>query len=214
MFDTAELNDPMNPHQFWTGKDGDDYISRNLSGLPSRIAMWAKVLGKTRDVRSILEFGANIGLNIEAMAALLPAAARSSMYAVEPNASACTELRSTGLCDGVIQSTIANYTLDFVADLVIIRGVLIHTPAEDLEESYRKIYRSSRRYICLAEYYAPKREMINYRGRDNLLWRDDFAGEMLARFNDLRLVDYFFVSKHDPNFPQDDVTVWLMEKLA
>ena len=40
----------------------------------------------------------------------------------------------------------------------------------------------------------------------------NFAGEMLDRFRDLRLVDYGFVYHRDVNFPQDDITWFLMEK--
>jgi spore coat polysaccharide biosynthesis protein SpsF len=158
----------------------------------------------------VLEFGANVGMNIEAMAMLLPP--HVLFYAVEPNREAVDELRDAQICDEVYQETIATYRLDQRADLVVTRGVLIHTPPEDLDESYLRIYNSSKKYIVLAEYYSPRREMISYRGQDNLLWRGDFAGEMMERYQDLDLIDYGFVSKHDNNFQQDDVTWWLMEK--
>lgn len=202
----------MNPNEFWTGSEGDEYIKRNRGGIAPRLALWSRVLANTRGVDSVLEFGANIGLNIDAIAMLLPP--HVLFYAVEPNQSACEQINEMQICDGLVQSTIAGYGMEYKADLVFTRGVLIHTPPEDLDESYSVIYKSSNRYICFAEYYSPRREMIAYRGQDNLLWRGDFAGEMMSKFPDLKLVDYFFVSKHDPNFPQDDITVWLMEKTA
>jgi spore coat polysaccharide biosynthesis protein SpsF len=53
---------------------------------------------------------------------------------------------------------------------------------------------------------------LPYRGHDERLFKRDFAGEILDRFPDLRLVDYGFRYRRDPNFPQDDVTWFLMEK--
>jgi len=44
------------------------------------------------------------------------------------------------------------------------------------------------------------------------LFKRDFAGEMLERFADLKLLDYGFVYRRDPNFPQDDITWFLLEK--
>ena len=35
---------------------------------------------------------------------------------------------------------------------------------------------------------------------------------MLDRYSDLKLVDYGFVYRRDPNFRQDDATWFLMEK--
>ena len=54
--------------------------------------------------------------------------------------------------------------------------------------------------------------MVNYRGHADRLFRRDFAGEMLDKFNDLRLLDYGFVYHRDPSFPQDDFTWFLLDK--
>ena len=68
-----------------------------------------------------------------------------------------------------------------------------------------------RRYICVIEYYNPTPVTVQYRGHANMLFKRDFAGEMLDRFAGLRLVDYGFVYHRD-RFPQDDLTWFLMEK--
>ena len=44
------------------------------------------------------------------------------------------------------------------------------------------------------------------------LFKRDFAGEVLDRFDDLRLFDYGFCYHRDLHFPQDDVTWFLLEK--
>lgn len=45
-----------------------------------------------------------------------------------------------------------------------------------------------------------------------VLFKRDFAGEMLEKYQDLQLVDYGFVYHGDANFPQDDLTWFLLEK--
>jgi spore coat polysaccharide biosynthesis protein SpsF len=55
---------------------------------------------------------------------------------------------------------------------------------------------------------------IPYRGHEDRLFKRDFAGELLSRFGDLRLIDYGFVYHRDPKFPQDDITWFLLEKAA
>jgi len=44
------------------------------------------------------------------------------------------------------------------------------------------------------------------------LFKRDFAGEMLDRYPALKLLDYGFVYRRDPLFPQDDMTWFLLEK--
>jgi spore coat polysaccharide biosynthesis protein SpsF len=46
------------------------------------------------------------------------------------------------------------------------------------------------------------------------LWKRDFAGEMLDRFPDLKVVDYGFVWRRDPIAPMDDITWVLLEKAS
>jgi spore coat polysaccharide biosynthesis protein SpsF len=53
---------------------------------------------------------------------------------------------------------------------------------------------------------------IAYRGHSDRLFKRDFAGEIMDRHSQLRLVDYGFAYRRDPNFPQDDITWFLMEK--
>ena len=77
---------------------------------------------------------------------------------------------------------------------------------------YENMHKHSTRYIVMAEYFAPKREMIPYRGKYNLLWRADYAGEIMDAYPGLKLVDYFFIYKRDLLSPQDNITIFIMEK--
>ena len=76
---------------------------------------------------------------------------------------------------------------------------------------YELLYKTSKKYICIAEYYSPYPDGVEYRGyRDKLFKR--FAGEMLDKFKDLRLVDYGFIYHRDAIFPLGDVNWFLLEK--
>lgn len=97
-------------------------------------------------------------------------------------------------------------------DFVLVKGVLRHIDLEHLDEVYDKLYKTSRKYICIAEYYNPTPVEVMYRGLKSKLFKRDFAGELLDRHSDLELVDYGFSYHHDNNFPQDDLTWFLLEK--
>ena len=77
---------------------------------------------------------------------------------------------------------------------------------------YDKLVGSSGRYLLVAEYYNPAPVAIPYRGHTDRLFKRDFAGEIMDRHPQMKLVDYGFAYRRDPNFPQDDITWFLMEK--
>lgn len=195
---------------FWAGTFGDDYIARNRGPqwVANNLALFAGVLRRTEEIRSVIEFGANIGLNLAAIRLLLPGA---KLTAVEINDKAVMELQKlTGV--QIHNQSILDYTADVQYDLVLVKGVMIHFNPDKLPHVYDLIHRSCARYICLAEYYNPTPVALPYRGHMDKLFKRDFAGEMLERFPDLRLLDYGFVYRRDPNFPQDDLTWFLLER--
>lgn len=89
---------------------------------------------------------------------------------------------------------------------------MIHQNAELLPNAYDVLYNSSRRYILLCEYYNPVPVEIDWRGNKGMMFKRDFAGEMLAKYPDLLLIDYGFIYHRDYNFPQDDFNWFLLEK--
>ena len=76
------------------------------------------------------------------------------------------------------------------------------------------MYRCSSRYILVAEYYNPNPVSIVYRGETDRLFKRDFAGDMLDAYPDLSLADYGFAYHRDPKFAQDDISWFLLDKLA
>jgi pseudaminic acid biosynthesis-associated methylase len=198
--------------QFWAGEFGNDYVDRNQgsNAVAGNIALFSQVLALTERVQSVIEFGANIGLNLSAIRMLKPDV---SLSAVEINAKAVKSLEQLGNIS-IHATSILEFSPEIEHDLTLIKGVLIHINPSHLSDVYNKLYESTRRYICIAEYYNPTPVEVPYRGNRDKLFKRDFAGEMLDHFQDLRLVNYGFAYHRDPNFPQDDTTWFLLEKIT
>jgi spore coat polysaccharide biosynthesis protein SpsF len=196
--------------KFWASQFGNDYISRNIGEekISSNISLFSKILSSTHSVDSIIEFGSNIGLNLIALRALLP---NSNLSAIEINKKAVDHLNNIEDLN-VYHSSILDYVPDVARDLALIKCVLIHINPDMLHKVYELLYKASRRYICIAEYYNPSPVQVKYRGYEGKLFKRDFAGEMMDIYKDLELIDYGFVYHRDCNFPQDDMTWFLLEK--
>ena len=97
-------------------------------------------------------------------------------------------------------------------DLVLIKGVLIHINPVELNSVYDKLVTACEKYLLVAEYYNPTPVAIPYRGHADRLFKRDFAGEIMDRYPSMKLLDYGFVYRRDPHFPQDDISWFLMEK--
>lgn len=196
---------------FWSGQFGDEYTDRNRGSdwVASNTAFFAQVIGKTVDLKSVIELGANIGLNLMAIERLLPEA---DLAAVEINQKAVGELTANLPRATVFSETLLDFKPERTWDLAFTKGVLIHINPDMLPVVYSLLYRCSARYILLSEYYNPTPVEVAYRGHSKRLFKRDFAGEMLDRFPDLFLLDYGFVYHRDNNFPQDDMTWFLLEK--
>ena len=103
-----------------------------------------------------------------------------------------------------------NWPLQF--ELVFTKTVLIHIAPRDLDRTYKKIYSLSKKYILICEYYNPVPVKVVYRNFKNKLFKRDFAGDLVKKYNDLSIIDYGFIYRNDPYFPQDDVTWFLLKK--
>ena len=196
---------------FWAGEFGTAYIGRNQGEalLASNLDFFAKALRQARGVRSCIEFGANIGMNLRALKLLFPG---QEQYGIEINAEAARQLGELIPPANVAQQSILDYVPKRAHDLVLIKGVLIHMNPDTLSLVYDKLVQASGKYVLVAEYYNPAPVAISYRGHADRLFKRDFAGEMMDRHPALSLVDYGFAYRRDPNFPQDDITWFLMEK--
>jgi spore coat polysaccharide biosynthesis protein SpsF len=196
---------------FWAGEFGTQYIERNKgdSLLASNLNFFAKSLRGARGLKSCIEFGANIGMNLKALNLMHPGI---DAHAIEINVDAAKLLGLVIPPSKIYNSSILDFSSARQWDLTLIKGVLIHINPEVLPQVYDKLVASTSRYLLVAEYYNPAPVAISYRGHNDRLFKRDFAGEIMDRHNQLQLVDYGFAYHRDPNFPQDDITWFLLEK--
>ena len=210
------MNDPLATRQslFWHGKFGDDYTERNVDSpeaLSARIALWGQIFESIAGAppRSILEVGANLGINLRALKYLTPA----KFFAVEPNERARKLLLESLIVPASNVRNCLAHNLDFTdrsMDMVFTSGVLIHIHPDHLLSSCREIHRVTRRYIVCIEYFSDKPEEISYRGHDGVLFKRDFGSYWIDNFPDLETRDYGFVWKHITGL--DNLTWWIFEK--
>lgn len=196
--------------QFWAGDFGDEYIGRNddRAIVAGNVQLFSQAL-RGIAVRSVLEVGANIGMNLAALKVLYPAL---DVSAIEINPTAASELASRFPGSRVDSCSITESVIDTQFDLVLSKGVLIHLNPDLLPEVYKRIGEWASRYVIFAEYYNPTPMAIPYRGHDDRLFKRDFAGEFLSMHKDFTLRDYGFVYRGDPSHPLDDITWFLMER--
>lgn len=198
--------------RFWQGEFGDAYVDRNAgaAAVASSLAFFGRALARAGGLSSVLELGTNRGLNLQALRALLP---QAQLQGVELNGKACALARVLSVAE-IWEGSLFDYPVTKGFDLAFTKGVLIHLPPDLLPAAYEKLYQASRRFILVAEYYNPTPVEVSYRGHAERLFKRDFAGELLDRHADLRLLDYGFVYHRDPLFPADDISWFLLEKQA
>ncbi len=200
--------------EFWRGDFGNAYTDRNNLKpdlARSRVAMWSSILQHTLSAppASILEVGANIGVNLRALSAITGARA----MALEPNDKARAILVEDAVVDAAdVKPGIASAIdwPDASADLVFTSGVLIHIHPDQLHPSMRDIHRVAKRWIVSIEYFADRPTEVAYRGHSEVLFKRDFGSEWLDLFPDLRPVAYGFEWKRVTGL--DNLTWWLFEK--
>ena len=197
--------------KFWMSEFGNNYIKRNQISdlLPSKINLFSNVLKYTQGVNSFMEFGPNVGTNLLAINQLKP---NASLNALEINKAASRKLKSLKICDNVWEGSILENIKLKKTSLTFTCGVLIHINPDSLIKAYEKLYKWSKKYILICEYFNPTPTKIAYRGHQDKLFKRDFAGDLLKKYKDLSLVHYEFCYKNDNNFPMDNTTWFLMKK--
>jgi pseudaminic acid biosynthesis-associated methylase len=197
--------------QFWAGEFGTKYIYRNqsLELLASNLNFFSKALHNARRSASCVEFGANIGMNLKALKSLYPG---QEQHAIEINPEAALQLAEVIPAANIINDSIIGFQPERTWDLVLIKGVLIHINPDSLSEVYDSLVAACGSYLLVAEYYNPTPVVVEYRGHGDRLFKRDFAGEIMDRYSEMTLVDYGFTYRRDLNFPQDDITWFLLEK--
>ena len=196
--------------KLWYSKFGDEYTKRLpiKKLLKNNTVFFNKIFKKKRDIKNLIELGANNGVNIISLKKVLKNLKKIS--AVEINQNACKNLRKIKQIE-VYNQSIVDINLNSKFDLVLLKGVLIHINPKQLDKIYKKINSLSSKYVLFAEYYNPYPIKIDYRKHKNKLFKRDFAGEFIKKFKNFKIIDYGFVYNKD-KYPQDDLTWFLMKK--
>jgi pseudaminic acid biosynthesis-associated methylase len=192
--------------EFWAGSFGDEYTDRNNN--INNDTFFQRILNNLK-INSLFEIGCNRGLNLRTIKILYP---HIELNGCELNKKAYDLLNSDNICHMLQCKSILDCNAPDNYDLVFTKGVLIHINPDKLQEVYEKMYNISKKYILICEYYSRNVEMIKYRDNDNKLFKRDFCGEIMTKFSSLKLIDYGFTYYRDQNYPQDDITWFLLEK--
>lgn len=204
------MNYKTEQENFWAGEFGNEYLIRNDSDIyrQASINTFSRALQNTNGITSALELGSNIGINIETLSRLLPF---TKLSAVEINPKAAEILRNKNIAT-VYNESILDFTCDEKFDLTFTSGVLIHINPNMLEKCYEALYENSKKYIYINEYHNTSPVEIPYRGNSEKMYKRDFAGEILTKYQDLELIDYGFFYGRDPRYPMGDSNWFLFKK--
>ena len=192
----------MNTAQAWAGDFGRDYHARDVREVDKTVNLFRLMLRNAGIIRTAVEFGAGTGTNLEALKRLI----RCRTTGVEINPAACEEMQA----DEVICGSMLNVEVS-PRKLAFTKGALIHIHPNDLPQAYSALFKASSKYIMLCEYFNPTPAEIEYRGQSGLLWKRDFAGEMMDSYP-LDLLDYGFSYDRDPEMPSDNFNWFLLGK--
>ena len=195
---------------FWAGEFGNDYINRNQGEelITSNLVLFGQILRAAPSIKSIVELGCNIGLNLQALNRINNNFELCGYEINKTAAQRARDLHIANIVDGTILDAIP---ADKKYDISFTKCVLIHINPNELHKVYENLYNLSNKYIVVCEYYNPSPVVVKYRGNEDRLFKRDFAGELIDKYN-LNLIDYGFTYHRDNYFPQDDSTWFLLEK--
>jgi len=196
---------------FWAGNFGNKYLKRNNKtiNLRSNENLFNLALNKTKKVNSCIELGAGSGKNL---ICLKKKYKKILLQAVEINSQSAKQVGKIINENNVFNKSIIEFKTNNNYDLVLVKGVLMHISPKELLKVYNLLFKLSKKYILICDYYNPSPISVVYRSFKNKLFKRDFAGEMLKKFKRLKLIDYGFVYKNDPKYPLDDVSWFLLKK--
>lgn len=181
----------------WSEDFGKEYTARNPLIFDEMDMLYLKQKGITRSSLNsefigqmdrfirIFEVGANVGTQLQGLQKL----GFSNLYGIELQANAVELAKTRTKNINLIQGTAFNIPFkNGFFDLVFTSGLLIHISPDDIGEALDEIFRCSNQYIWGCEYYNNNYVSVPYRGKNDLLWKADFAGLFLDRFKELELV--------------------------
>ena len=176
----------------WTGSFGRDYTERNRFADDADFnRLYVERYGRSRDEINqdwlaavprdarILEVGANIGNQLRALSRI----GFRHLYGIEIQRYCVEEAKRLVPEADVVEASAFDIPFkDGWFDLVFTNNVLIHIAPDDIAGVLDEMHRVTGRWIWGFEYFAPQFTQIPYRGKDDLLWKADYAALFRERF--------------------------------
>ena len=99
--------------KFWINEFGNNYIGRNKRDelYPSKMNLFADIVKNILPIKSFIEFGSNMGINLLVLKNLFP---NSLFNAVEINSNAVEVLKELKICDKIWHDSILNFKTLFL----------------------------------------------------------------------------------------------------
>ena len=148
---------------FWAGEFGNDYIDRNKGErlINANVVLFGQILRAAPHVKSVIELGCNIGLNLQALSRINNNFELCGYEINKTAAKKATELKIANIFNDSILEEISSQKK---YDVSFTKGVLIHINPDFLSKVYENLYNLSNRYIMVCEYYNPSPIVFKYRG--------------------------------------------------
>ena len=88
--------------QFWAGNFGDEYTIRNsgIRTISANVALFSRIIARTKGVKICLELGANRGLNLIALSRLMPDLKMQAVEITKSAASECAKITNVKVYNG------------------------------------------------------------------------------------------------------------------
>lgn len=170
----------MSTLDLWAGEFGDEYHQRNQATAEQVKPVLAGML-KGIAPGYAYEPGCGRGQNLVALQEI-----GWEVCGAEPNEQARTVAKEHlpfVYADDIRRTPYGDDTFD----LVLTAGLLIHIAPADIRKAVYEIARISYRYVLLIEYAAAEEETVEYRGRQDFLWRRPY-GKLFQAWRSMKLI--------------------------
>jgi len=142
-------------------------------------------VGNMSKKMKILEVGSNTCLQLK----MLQRIGFTNLYGIEINLMSIEESKR---CTDYIYNMYGEAAdipfKDCFFDLVFTTGLLIHIHPKEINEVLSEIYRCTKKYILCHEFFADEYIEVDYRGKEEILWKTNFCSLFLNKFPDLNIV--------------------------
>lgn len=199
-----------NQEKFWIGNFGEKYLKRNITNKKENriLTIGKNLINNNVILNNVLELGCNKGQNLNALKLIYP---KIKTYGIDINKNAYLICKKKHNC---YLKSLITFDTKKRFDLVFTSGVLIHQDPKNLNLIYSKMYKLTKKYLYISEYFSPYPVSLDYRGNKNQLFKRDFAKEIWEKYPSLKLINYGFNWRKDPLLEGncDDNTWFLFEK--